>query len=117
MSRRRDAEAKLIEESITKKRNSYINEMIFLSLLIGSFFFGGVFISWSMVNALNNSKVCPRCFEFGTLVQSPESKDELKCTSEFFKDNSFRLTKRFQNFTKLSFPMISCGSAGKTHWL
>ena len=104
---------KLIEESNTKKRN----EMIFLSLLIGSFFFGGVFISWSMVNALNNSKVCPRCFEFGTLVQSPESKDELKCTSEFCKDNTFRLPKRFQNFTKLSFPMISCGSAGKTHWL
>jgi len=117
LQKNQDILNKLIEESITKKRNSYINEMIFLSLLIGSLFFGGVFISWSMVNALNNSKVCPRCFEFGTLVQSPESKDELKCTSEFCKDNSFRLPKRFQNFTKLSFPMISCGSAGKTHWL
>ncbi|MEI7489218.1 MAG: hypothetical protein WCJ72_17765, partial [Chryseobacterium sp.] len=116
-TKKQDILSKLKEESITKKRNSSINETIFLSLLIGSLFFGGVFISWSMVNALNNSKVCPRCFEFGTLVQSPESKDELKCTSEFCKDNSFRLPKRFQNFTKLSFPMISCGSAGKTHWL
>lgn len=108
---------KLKNKSNTEKQNSNINETIFLSLLIGAFFFGGVFISWSMVNSINNSKVCPRCFEFGTLVQSPESKDELKCTSEFCKDNSFRLPKRFQNFTKLSFPMISCGSAGKTHWL
>lgn len=109
--------AKFKEESITKKRNSSINETIFLSLLIGSLFFGGVFISWSMVNAVNNSKVCPRCFELGTLVQAPEDKNLLQCISEFCKENNFRLPKRFQSFAKLSFPMIGCGSSGKTHWL
>ena len=108
---------KLKEKSITEKRNSYINETIFLSLLIASLFFGGVSISWSMVNAVNNSEVCPRCFELGTLMEDPGDKNLLQCISEFCKSNTFRLPKRFQNFKKLSFPMISCGSAGKTHWL
>ena len=116
-TKKQDILSKLKEESITKKRNSSINETIFLSLLIGSLFFGGVFISWSMDNAVNNSKECPRCFELGTLMQAPEDKNLLQCISKFCKENKFRLPKRFQNFTKLSFPMIGCGSSGKTHWL
>ena len=107
----------LKEKSVNEKQKKSSSEAIFLTLLIGSLFFGGVFISWSMVNAVNNSKVCPRCFELGTLVQAPEDKNLLLCISEFCKENNFRLPKRFQSFAKLSFPMIGCGSSGKTHWL
>ena len=107
----------LKEESAKLDRTNSFKEKIFLSLFIGAIFFAVVFICWTKVHSLINSKVCPRCFEFGTIIHDPGNNKLLQCTSALCKDNKFRLPKRFQGFSKLSFPMIGCGSAGKTHWL
>lgn len=109
---------KILEDESTRlKRNERTKESFFFYLFITSILISFVFIFWSKAHLAKNSKVCPRCFEFGTLMQAPEDKNLLRCTSEFCKENRFRLPKRFQSFPKLSFPMIGCGSAGKTHWL
>ena len=107
----------LKEESIKLKRTNSFKEQIFLSLFVAAIFFAVVFICWTKVHSAINSKVCPRCFEFGTLIPVPGNNKLLQCTSKLCKDNTFRLPQRFQGFSKLSFPMIGCVSAGKTHWL
>jgi len=107
----------LKEESAKLKRTNSFKDQIFLSLFVAAIFFAVVFICWTKVHSAINSKKCPRCFEFGTLIQDPGNIKLLQCTSALCKENKFRLPKRFQGFSKLSFPMIGCGSAGKTHWL
>jgi hypothetical protein len=107
----------LKEESIKLKRTNSFKEKIFLSLFVAAIFFAVVFICWTKVHSAINSKVCPRCFEFGTLIPVPGNNKLLQCTSKLCKDNTFRLPQRFQGFSKLSFPMIGCLSSGKTHWL
>ena len=109
---------KILEDESTLLRiNTRVKDSIFFYLIIASIFISAFFVFLTKNHSANNSKLCPRCFEFGTLKEAPEDKNQLQCISKFCKDNTFRLPKRFQAFPKLSFPMIGCGSSGKTHWL
>lgn len=107
----------LKSESIKSRQNILKNEQFFLGGLLILLVFSGLFFFWVFSDLKKCSNLCPRCFESDTLVQAPEDKNQLMCTSVFCKENNFRLPKRFKSFPKISFPMLGVGSAGKTHWL
>jgi len=76
-----------------------------------------IFIIWAKISLMQYSMICPRCFESGKLERAPDNKIFLRCKSEFCKESNFRFEIKYQSWPKLSFPMIGCGSAGKTLWL
>jgi len=107
----------LENESHRLKKSRSIREYRFSILFIGSLCILIVFIWLTKVHSAKNSKVCPRCFEFGTLVPDPGDNGLLQCNSKFCNQNNFRMPKLHQSFSKISFPVIGCMSAGKTNWL